>query len=53
VLGCTNGHMGYLPDDAAIGGATYEALASPLAPGAAATTAAALADLVPDPRRNR
>jgi neutral ceramidase len=52
VLGCTNGHVGYLPDAAAAGTDTYEALASPLAPGAAEAAAAALAELVPRPRRN-
>jgi hypothetical protein len=55
VLGYANGYVGYLVDDAAHAAGTYEALASPFAPGAgdvvadAATTALAHACL-PTPR---
>jgi neutral ceramidase len=63
LLGYANGHAGYLPDAAAYGGscrqgiprnaggpgAGYEVLASPFRADAAATVAAALNDLLPEP----
>ena len=49
VLGCANGHMGYLPDEPAYATTGYEALSSPVGPGAAAATVASLIELLPDP----
>jgi len=51
VLGYVNGHVGYLPDGAAYATdpTAYEVLSSLLPPEAAATTLAALTELLPDP----
>jgi hypothetical protein len=53
VLGYANGHVGYLPDEDAYSEAGYEVLSSPFGPAAAATTVAALIDLLPDPTSRR
>jgi neutral ceramidase len=49
LLGCTNGHMGYLPDEPAYGTTGYEVLSSPLGPDAPTATVASLIELLPDP----
>ena len=46
VLGYANGYVGYLPDLAAYAAATYEALASPFAPGAGERVAGEAAALL-------
>jgi hypothetical protein len=46
LLGYTNGYVGYLPDRAAYAAATYEALASPFAPGAGEDVASEAAALL-------
>jgi hypothetical protein len=51
LLACANAHMGYVPDEAALATPGYEALASPLRPGAPTEIVAALIDLPPDPER--
>jgi neutral ceramidase len=53
VLGYANAHVGYLPDEDAYSEAGYEVLSSPFGPDAAATTVAALIDLLPDPTSRR
>jgi hypothetical protein len=53
LLGYANGHVGYLPDEAAYVEAGYEVLSSPLCSEAAAITVAALIDLLPDPTPRR
>ena len=46
VLGYANGYVGYLVDDAAEAAGTYEALASPFAPGAGSAVAEAAASVI-------
>jgi hypothetical protein len=49
LLGCTNGQMGYLPDEQAYRAEGYEVLSSPVGPDAAAATVASLIELLPNP----